>query len=144
YWFHPLVIAAIRALNAEQERACDDVVIDAGTPALEYVDHLYAIVSASTPGVIYGAATVAFAERSRLHHRIEAILDDTRARRRPSRLFVGGLWVAAGAALALGMARPAVVVNASTLLPSIALDVVGRFAPAVAVPPMPTWRDASA
>lgn len=142
YWFHPLAIAAVAALNAEQERACDDVVIDAGTPALEYVDHLYAIVRASQPAVAYGGATVAFAERSRLHHRIEAILDETRDRRRPSRAFVSGLWIAAGIALALGAARPAVVVNASTLLPSIGFDVVGRFAPAVAAPPVPAWRDA--
>jgi len=141
YWFHPLVVTAIGALNAEQERACDDVVIDAGTPPLEYVDHLYAIVSASHSGAAYGGATVAFAERSRLHHRIEAILDDTRDRRRPSRVFVSSVWVAAGIALALGTARPAVVVKASTLLPSIALDAVGRFAPAVAAPPMPAWRD---
>jgi len=144
YWFHPLAIAAVRVLNAEQERACDDVVITAGTPPLEYVDHLYAIVQASQPRMAYGGATVAFAERSRLHHRIEAILDETRDRRRPSRMFVGALWVGAGAALALAAARPAQVVSASTLLPSIAFDVVGRFAPAVPVPPMPVWHDAAA
>jgi beta-lactamase regulating signal transducer with metallopeptidase domain len=144
YWFHPLVIAAIRALNAEQERACDDVVIDAGTPALEYVDHLYAIVRSSQPAAAFGGATVAFAERSRLHHRIEALLDETRDRRRPSRAFVSALWVAAGLALAFGAARPALVVNASTLLPSIAYDVVGRFAPAVATAPVPAWRDRGA
>jgi beta-lactamase regulating signal transducer with metallopeptidase domain len=142
YWFHPLVVAAIGALNAEQERACDDVVIDAGTPALEYVDHLYAIVRSSQPATAFGGATVAFAERSRLHHRIEAILDETHDRRRPSPAFLGVLWIAAGVALAFGAARPALVVNASTLLPSIAYDVVGRFAPAVATAPVPTWRDA--
>jgi beta-lactamase regulating signal transducer with metallopeptidase domain len=142
YWFHPLAIAAVGTLNAEQERACDDVVINAGTPALEYVDHLYAIVRESQPAVAYGGATVAFAERSRLHHRIAAILDETRDRRRPSPVFVSGLWIAAGTALTLGAARPAAVANASTLLPSMALDVVGRFAPVVAAPPMTAWRDA--
>jgi beta-lactamase regulating signal transducer with metallopeptidase domain len=144
YWFNPLATAAIRALNAEQERACDDAVIKAGTPPLEYVDHLYAIVRASQPRLSYGGATVAFAERSRLHHRIEAILDDTRERRRPSRIFMSGLWVAAGTALAFGAARPAQVVNASAQLPSIAFDVVGRFGPAVPVPPLPAFRDAGA
>jgi beta-lactamase regulating signal transducer with metallopeptidase domain len=142
YWFNPLAVAAVASLHAEQERACDDVVITAGTPALEYVDHLYAIVRESQPRIAYGGATVAFAERSRLHGRIEAILDETRHRSRPSRTFVSAVAVAAGAAVALGAARPAQVVTASALLPSMAYGAVGRFAPPVDTPPLPARRDA--
>jgi len=40
YWCNPLVWIALRRLHFEREAACDDAVINAGTPASTYAKHL--------------------------------------------------------------------------------------------------------
>jgi HEAT repeat protein/beta-lactamase regulating signal transducer with metallopeptidase domain len=74
YWFHPLVWYAARKLRAESERACDDLVLNAGTQASDYADHLLQIVrsagSSRTP-----ATAVPMAQRSEFEGRLLAILD---------------------------------------------------------------------
>jgi beta-lactamase regulating signal transducer with metallopeptidase domain len=82
-WFNPLAHLAMRRLHAEQEGACDDVVLEAGLTAPDYADHLLEIVRAS---VTTAAPSVALAmgRRSELEKRMSAILDDTRLRQASS------------------------------------------------------------
>ncbi len=66
----------------ERERACDDVVLAAGTAPTTYADHLVDLVRAAVP--IPSAPAVAFGTPSRLNQRIRAILDDGRYRTAPT------------------------------------------------------------
>ncbi len=74
HWFNPLVWLGARRLRSESERACDDLVLRAGTPASEYAGHLIDIVrtagSAWTP-----AAALPMARRSEFEGRLLAILE---------------------------------------------------------------------
>jgi len=79
YWFNPLVWIAARALRVEQERACDDFVLAAGTKASAYATHLSGIARSTqtdrmSPLV---AATLGMARRSQMESRLMAILDPT-------------------------------------------------------------------
>ena len=76
YWFNPLVFFAAAALRHEQERACDDLVIAAGTPAPEYADHLVDLAGACRVADVPGWVTLAMARPSQLEGRVLAILDD--------------------------------------------------------------------
>ncbi|HET7691962.1 MAG TPA: HEAT repeat domain-containing protein [Gemmatimonadota bacterium] len=79
YWFHPLAWIAARRLRHESERACDDLVLGAGTRASEYAAHLLDIVRSagrsSAP-----AAAVPMAQRSSFEGRLLAILEPGVAR----------------------------------------------------------------
>jgi hypothetical protein len=78
-WFNPLAHLALRRLRAEQERACDDVVLAAGVTAPDYADHLLEIVRVSCATALDRAA-LAMGRRSELEGRMFDILDDTRRR----------------------------------------------------------------
>lgn len=82
YWFNPLAWLAVRALRRERERACDDMVLAAGTPAPEYASHLLDVARAARRPFPFGISPgVAMAHRSELEGRLMAILDDTLPRR---------------------------------------------------------------
>jgi TonB family protein len=81
-WFQPLAWYAARRAAAERERACDDMVLDAGVDAISYAGHLLEI--ARLPGQ-REAAALAMAQPSSLELRIKAILDSATPRRAPSR-----------------------------------------------------------
>ena len=84
YWFHPLAWMAARRLRTERERACDDLVLAAGTRGSDYADQLLNIArvmrSGRFPAVLAGA-TLAMAHRSQLEGRLIAILDPSVPRR---------------------------------------------------------------
>jgi hypothetical protein len=96
YWFHPLVWIAARRLRHESERACDDLVLGAGTRASEYADHLLDIVRTAGRGRA-PAAAVPMAQKSSFEGRLLAILEPTVDRKALS----PRMKVAVGAALAL-------------------------------------------
>src|SRR6185295_10890760 len=79
YWFNPLVWFAASQLHIERERACDDHVLNLGTPADAYAHHLVQIAGGLRRGPVFAA--VSMAQHSQLEKRLLAILD-SRARRR--------------------------------------------------------------
>jgi HEAT repeat protein/beta-lactamase regulating signal transducer with metallopeptidase domain len=86
YWFNPLTWAAARQLRMERERACDDQVLDAGTKASDYADHLLDIARRLRSRNCSSLASVAIARRSQLEGRLLAILDPSVSRRGLSRI----------------------------------------------------------
>jgi TonB family protein len=79
YWFHPLAWLSFRQFVRERERACDDLVLEAGARPSEYAGHLLEVAASMTPAAA-GWAGVFMARRSQLEGRLVAILD-ARARR---------------------------------------------------------------
>ncbi|MGA9770457.1 MAG: M56 family metallopeptidase [Blastocatellia bacterium] len=86
YWFNPLTWSAARQLRMERERACDDQVLDAGTKASDYADHLLDIARRLRSRNCSSLASVAIARRSQLEGRLLAILDPSVSRRGLSRI----------------------------------------------------------
>jgi HEAT repeat protein/beta-lactamase regulating signal transducer with metallopeptidase domain len=80
YWFNPMAWRLASRQLAERERACDDLVLTAGTDAAEYANHLLAIARAFKASRVPSWATVAMARPSQLEGRLLAILDPSRHR----------------------------------------------------------------
>jgi beta-lactamase regulating signal transducer with metallopeptidase domain len=74
-WFNPLAWLAARRVRVERERACDDLVIAAGTSRADYADHLLAIARSARADHYPAYAGVAMARLSDLEGRLLAILD---------------------------------------------------------------------
>ena len=85
YWFHPLAWVGARHLRAERERACDDLVLAAGTRSAAYAEHLLDIARAATGTPRMAVAALAMARPSELEGRLLAILDRGRDRARAER-----------------------------------------------------------
>ena len=85
YWFNPLVWLAARRLRAERERACDDLVLAAGTRGSDYADHLLDIARSLRSDAWPTWSAVTMAHRSQLEGRLMAILDPALPRRSPTR-----------------------------------------------------------
>ena len=101
YWFHPLVHRAAAWLRDERERASDDIVLEAGTCATTYADHLLDVVRGGFG--LPPAPAVAFGTPARLNQRIAAILDDRQRRKAPrTRVVIAAALTAAGAMAFLG------------------------------------------
>ncbi len=106
YWFNPLVWIAARRMVTERERACDDLVLAAGSPACDYADHVLQIASSLRTSRLIGAAAIAMARPSALEGRLLAILDNRRSRRALTRTAAVVLVVAfAAIILLIGMMR---------------------------------------
>ena len=108
YWFHPLVWLALRRLRAERERACDDLVLHAGTKASDYAAHLLALARSLQPAVLSQVAVSMAAPR--LEMRLRAILNPKVNRRalKPVAGWAASL-VAACLVLPLAAMRPQAV-----------------------------------
>ena len=79
YWFIPLVWYGARQAAALRERACDNVVLNAGTRASSYARNLLNLAKVAT-GAELEPAALAMARPSRMEERVMSILD-TRTRR---------------------------------------------------------------
>jgi beta-lactamase regulating signal transducer with metallopeptidase domain len=74
YWIHPLVLLAARRLRAECERACDERVLERGTPAADYAAHLLEVARLSRSFGAASIVSVAMARPSQLEGRLLAVL----------------------------------------------------------------------
>jgi len=103
YWLNPLTRIASRRLSAERERACDDIVLRAGTGSCEYAEHLLAVASSARGEPSLSAVSLAMARRSTLATRVKDVLDRSRDRRPPSMpLFVFAVLAVTFASLTIG------------------------------------------
>jgi hypothetical protein len=127
YWFNPLVWIAARRLRAERERACDDLVLAAGTRGSDYADHLLDIARSLRTGAWPTWSAVTMAHRSQLEGRLMAILNPALPRRSPTR---------AAAAVVAAMAFVCVTTLAG-VRPVAKAEAAGREAAAPAAAAVP-------
>jgi beta-lactamase regulating signal transducer with metallopeptidase domain len=135
HWWNPLMLIAVSRLRAEQERACDDLVLAGGTRPTDYADHLCDIASRmrrSAPPAMW--ATLAIARTPRLTVRIEAILDNARNRGTPSRAFSAALSII-GAAFVMSVGAMSVSIAASPNLTTLAAVPLSMQTPYIALLP---------
>ena len=84
YWFHPLAWSTRSQMRKDCERACDDLVLSAGTRPSVYAAHLLSIVRSLRLSRQRTLSAVAMAHRSYWDGRMRAILDPQVERRRVS------------------------------------------------------------
>ena len=130
YWFHPLVWLALRRLRVERERACDDLVLRAGTGASDYASHLLGLARSLKPAELSPVAmSMAGAH---LETRIRAILNPRTNRRALSRTSGAmACVIAAGLVLPLAAMRPQA--SPSGMISGTVYDPAGARVPGVAV-----------
>lgn len=81
HWFNPLAWLALHRLRIEQERACDDVVLNCGTNADEYASELLSVTARLPRPTWDTAVALAMSRCSRIEQRLKAILDSDCERR---------------------------------------------------------------
>jgi beta-lactamase regulating signal transducer with metallopeptidase domain len=80
YWFNPMVWHAIRQLNRECERSCDDHVLSMGVDPCDYATYLLEFSMSKSMDPKFGYAAIAMAANMDIESRISAVLDDRRSR----------------------------------------------------------------
>ncbi len=107
YWFHPLTWLALRRMRQERERACDDRVLLAGVPAVDYAAGLAEFAAALAGRRLPLVGSLGMAEQLPLEDRVRSILDATVARN-PASAGARGMLLAATTCLVLvlGALRP--------------------------------------
>jgi hypothetical protein len=118
FWFNPLVLAAVRRLRTERERACDDLVLASGARPSAYADNLLDIVR-SLQAPAPAAAALAMARKSEFEGRLLAILDPAVRRARTSRArTAAAVALVLAAAVPLAGARPTVAAARASASPA--------------------------
>jgi beta-lactamase regulating signal transducer with metallopeptidase domain len=120
HWYNPLVWYAALQARWLQERACDDVVLNAGGTPSDYAQLLVTLAGGSRRLTPAFPAAVGMVQRSRLHGRVTAILDASRARL-PLRGFALVAVLASLAALMLFLATLSAAATPSAMQPGIPL-----------------------
>jgi len=81
HWFNPMVWIAAWRIRVERERACDDVVLNAGMKPSDYAQHLLGIATGYVGREFAGLSAVAMARKARLEGRLVSMLDGKLSRR---------------------------------------------------------------
>ena len=92
YWFNPLVWLGMRRLQTEQEQACDDVVLRAGSRPRGYATDLLELTQVFQSTRALSLAALPFARPSELQTRMQSIVDRCRYRSAMSRWGVLAVW----------------------------------------------------
>ncbi len=85
HWFNPLAWLALHRMRIEQERACDDVVLNFGTDADEYAWELLSVTARLPRPMWDTSVALAMSRCSRIEQRLKSILDSN-CERRPTSL----------------------------------------------------------
>lgn len=118
-WFNPLVWFAAWRLQVERERACDDLVLEAGVLPSTYAGHLLEVVGRLRPAGLAGSCGLAMARRSSLEDRLRVILSPQIDRR----------------AITRAVAMPILAIGVLAAIPVAMVHAVGgQQAPAARVP----------
>lgn len=133
HWFNPLIWYSAYRVRIERERACDDQVLNLGTVAEDYADHLLQVVRSLGARHGLSFAAVSVAQPSQLETRLVSILDPRVHRRAISR---PGLALLCILTTLITLSVSAVGVTAQVQTPPIPL-VGTRFKLTVEVPPSP-------
>lgn len=107
HWFNPMAWLALRRLRADQEKACDDLVLRHGVKASDYAQFLLDLSRHSRPSVGLSLCALAMARQGPVEGRVLAILETKR-----SRSGAGRTWWAMWVALGVGLLLPLAVVDA--------------------------------
>ncbi|HEV8117606.1 MAG TPA: M56 family metallopeptidase [Thermoanaerobaculia bacterium] len=102
YWWHPMAWVLARQVRRDGEKACDDLVLRAGTKPSVYAGHLLGIFRSLTSAAHPVAPAVASARPSHFEGRLRSILDPKGPRRdfpRVKALASGAALIAAAAFL---------------------------------------------
>lgn len=86
HWFNPCAWWALARLQMEQEKACDDFVLNSGVAPDEYATELLAVAVRLPQTAWDTGLALAMSRAGRLEQRLSAILDDERNRKTPTRL----------------------------------------------------------
>jgi carboxyl-terminal processing protease len=117
YWFHPLAWLAVAQLRQEQERACDDAVLNAGSNASDYAEHLLMVTAGLAVNRMHSPVALAVSRSRKIERRLAGILDANRSRRPLTGRLIGGLTLAA---LCLLLPLASLRLQAARVVPSSA------------------------
>jgi beta-lactamase regulating signal transducer with metallopeptidase domain/tetratricopeptide (TPR) repeat protein len=134
YWWHPLAWVLARQVRRDCERACDDLVLAAGTKPSVYAGHLLGIFRSLSAAAHPVAPAVASARPSHFEGRLRAILDPGQARRElpRGRALVSATGLFAAAAV-IAVIQPWTPVSANPAIESLSSEAAVTVAsPAVA------------
>jgi beta-lactamase regulating signal transducer with metallopeptidase domain/outer membrane protein assembly factor BamB len=81
FFFHPLVWFVVRQLRHDCERACDDLVLNAGQKPIEYARHLAEIARSFSASHHQNVLAMAMSRSSNIESRVTAILDSDTPRK---------------------------------------------------------------
>ena len=129
YWFNPLVWFAVRRMQAEAERACDDHVLNAGYQSTDYAHYLLDIVRNIKATGIAKRSAVAMARSSKIEGRLQMVLAENQNRKPMTKIAVAiGVLTLTCFAVLMGVMQLAEAVGPEQALYQ-EIQTVGNFRP---------------